>query len=215
MHRVCTRKPYAVAKSGVPISYCNVRRKWCRRKELNFRPHPYQGCALPLSYGGTGSRPRPMGAHRLACCAPHLTGARTLPQRRGAPQASLTAEGTPGTIAPGFDPFERCSPGRGNRRRDQALAHERQGRQNGRGHPPPAGRQAPRQPGPAKAPGARARRASGCARTPGSGCLTEPVRPRSPAPYRAGPLSRPSRPSFRPRDRRPSIRDSLPRTGAP
>ena len=25
---------------------------WCRREELNFRPHPYQGCALPLSYGG-------------------------------------------------------------------------------------------------------------------------------------------------------------------
>ena len=27
--------------------------KWCRRKESDFRPHPYQGCALPLSYGGT------------------------------------------------------------------------------------------------------------------------------------------------------------------
>ncbi len=26
--------------------------KWCRRSELNTRPHPYQGCALPLSYGG-------------------------------------------------------------------------------------------------------------------------------------------------------------------
>ena len=26
---------------------------WCRRSELNTRPHPYQGCALPLSYGGT------------------------------------------------------------------------------------------------------------------------------------------------------------------
>ena len=25
---------------------------WCRRSELNTRPHPYQGCALPLSYGG-------------------------------------------------------------------------------------------------------------------------------------------------------------------
>ena len=29
--------------------------KWCRRKESDFRPHPYQGCALPLSYGGTYS----------------------------------------------------------------------------------------------------------------------------------------------------------------
>lgn len=26
--------------------------KWCRRRESDLRPHPYQGCALPLSYGG-------------------------------------------------------------------------------------------------------------------------------------------------------------------
>ena len=25
---------------------------WCRERELNSRPHPYQGCALPLSYRG-------------------------------------------------------------------------------------------------------------------------------------------------------------------
>ena len=25
---------------------------WCRRGELNTRPLPYQGSALPLSYGG-------------------------------------------------------------------------------------------------------------------------------------------------------------------
>ena len=30
------------------------RKEWCRRKESNFRPRPYQGRALPLSYGGTG-----------------------------------------------------------------------------------------------------------------------------------------------------------------
>lgn len=30
--------------------------KWCRRKESDFRPHPYQGCALPLSYGGITTR---------------------------------------------------------------------------------------------------------------------------------------------------------------
>ena len=27
--------------------------KWCRRKESNLRPRPYQGRALPLSYGGS------------------------------------------------------------------------------------------------------------------------------------------------------------------
>ena len=26
--------------------------RWCRRAGLNCRPQPYQGCALPLSYGG-------------------------------------------------------------------------------------------------------------------------------------------------------------------
>ena len=34
--------------------------KWCRRGELNTRPHHYQWCALPLSYGGSacaGLRP--------------------------------------------------------------------------------------------------------------------------------------------------------------
>ena len=28
--------------------------RWCRRAGLNCRPQPYQGCALPLSYGGVG-----------------------------------------------------------------------------------------------------------------------------------------------------------------
>src|SRR5947208_14064845 len=27
---------------------------WCRRAGLNCRPQPYQGCALPLCYGGEG-----------------------------------------------------------------------------------------------------------------------------------------------------------------
>ena len=27
-------------------------KEWCRRAGLNCRPQPYQGCALPLSYGG-------------------------------------------------------------------------------------------------------------------------------------------------------------------
>ncbi len=39
--------------------------KWCHERELNSRPHPYQGCALPLSYRGACSRRAPIGA-----CAP-------------------------------------------------------------------------------------------------------------------------------------------------
>lgn len=33
--------------------------RWCRRGESNPRPQPYQGCALPLSYGGGSLRKRP------------------------------------------------------------------------------------------------------------------------------------------------------------
>ena len=33
--------------------------RWCRRAGLNCRPQPYQGCALPLSYGGGSLRKRP------------------------------------------------------------------------------------------------------------------------------------------------------------
>ena len=32
--------------------------KWCRGVELNHRPRPYQGRALPLSYHGSASYPR-------------------------------------------------------------------------------------------------------------------------------------------------------------
>ena len=45
---------------------------WCHGRGLNSRPHPYQGCALPLSYrggpeGGASSPRRPgREAHRLA-----------------------------------------------------------------------------------------------------------------------------------------------------
>ena len=41
--------------------------KWCRGGELNSRPHPYQGCALPLSYRGeipSNSDYSPFGTRR-------------------------------------------------------------------------------------------------------------------------------------------------------
>ena len=34
----------------------NSGKKWCRRRESNSRPHHYQWCALPLSYGGPFGR---------------------------------------------------------------------------------------------------------------------------------------------------------------
>ena len=39
---------------------------WCRRSGLNTRPHPYQGCALPLSYGGL-DRNLPLRAPKFNC----------------------------------------------------------------------------------------------------------------------------------------------------
>jgi hypothetical protein len=36
----------------VPQPFEKVGEPWCRRAGLNCRPQPYQGCALPLSYGG-------------------------------------------------------------------------------------------------------------------------------------------------------------------
>jgi hypothetical protein len=38
--------------------------EWCRRGESNPRPQPYQGCALPLSYGGLFPRKRPYSQRR-------------------------------------------------------------------------------------------------------------------------------------------------------
>ena len=44
--------------SGRPAKFQRLK-YWCRREELNLWPHPYQGCALPLSYGGTWARTLP------------------------------------------------------------------------------------------------------------------------------------------------------------
>ena len=43
---ICLRK----WRSPNPLK--KVGGSWCRRAGLNCRPQPYQGCALPLSYGG-------------------------------------------------------------------------------------------------------------------------------------------------------------------
>ncbi len=44
---------------------CLLVHEWCCRRDLNSRPPPYQGGALPLSYGSAGSPGdgRPRGAH--------------------------------------------------------------------------------------------------------------------------------------------------------
>ena len=49
----CSRSLCCIAPANlllVSLGFCWER--WCRRSGLNTRPHPYQGCALPLSYGG-------------------------------------------------------------------------------------------------------------------------------------------------------------------
>ncbi len=39
-----------------PREETNRRLSWCHRRDSNPGPQPYQGCALPLSYGGEGAR---------------------------------------------------------------------------------------------------------------------------------------------------------------
>ena len=39
--------------------------KWCCRRELNSRPLPYQGSALPLSYGSLLLRPLTATARQI------------------------------------------------------------------------------------------------------------------------------------------------------
>ena len=33
----------------------SMQKSWCCERGLNSRPHPYQGCALPLSYHSAGA----------------------------------------------------------------------------------------------------------------------------------------------------------------
>ena len=41
----------------------NIWINWCRRVELNHWPRPYQGRALPLSYGGSPDAPYAIGVY--------------------------------------------------------------------------------------------------------------------------------------------------------
>ena len=36
--------------SALPLGYAALNKKWSGRRDLNPRPQPWQGCALPLSY---------------------------------------------------------------------------------------------------------------------------------------------------------------------
>ena len=50
---------------GQAVSTCFSWEKWCCREELNLRPRPYQGRALPLSYGSDAGRSKARGTcHR-------------------------------------------------------------------------------------------------------------------------------------------------------
>ena len=75
------------------LSGKNVR--WCCRRDLNSRPLPYQGSALPLSYGSIGSvsggHRRDPGRNASPECRPAPDGARKL----------LPGNGTDGWTFPG------------------------------------------------------------------------------------------------------------------
>ena len=63
-----------------------ARELWCCRKGLNFRPPPYQGGALPLSYGSVRDAP---GEYITLHC---LTRRGAIP---GVPQLDLNRERSP------------------------------------------------------------------------------------------------------------------------
>ena len=62
-----------------------TRGEWCCRGGLNSRPQPYQGCALPLSYGsifaGAGPERAPVSRTRRYGCSPAALSRRLAPSR--------------------------------------------------------------------------------------------------------------------------------------
>ena len=77
-----------------------MRENWCCRGGLNSGPQPYQGCALPLSYGSTEfvDRCAPMkkacGRVKGACVIVANGQARSRPPCYGAPREFKEAQGT-------------------------------------------------------------------------------------------------------------------------
>ena len=49
-----------------PAAAKPLQSRWCHGRGLNSRPHPYQGCALPLSYRGHARKPSRPGPALLA-----------------------------------------------------------------------------------------------------------------------------------------------------
>ena len=53
----CHRQPATSTPAGLPTAAIAIRHwEWCCRTGLNCGPLPYQGSALPLSYGSIGTR---------------------------------------------------------------------------------------------------------------------------------------------------------------
>ena len=63
---------------------------WCCRRDLNSRPLPYQGSALPLSYGSDGARIDEGGGPRNPSCA---CGGRWIPVAVGPRSTTMTKGG--------------------------------------------------------------------------------------------------------------------------
>ena len=126
-----------------------VEREWCRRKESNFRPRPYQGRALPLSYGGTREAQDATTAHGAQHIGPGEAAWRRCPDPGlgvGCPAMGKETGNTPrsggGSKAPAggdaaADRRARAAEAlRANLRRRKAQARERgAGGQEGGGKP--------------------------------------------------------------------------------
>ena len=56
--KIAAFRPQSRTNEGIWQGIWGKPRRWCCRRGLNSRPQPYQGCALPLSYGSLHQRRR-------------------------------------------------------------------------------------------------------------------------------------------------------------
>ena len=70
-----------------PVRSSAFSKKWCCRRGLNSRPQPYQGCALPLSYGSTAD----LSARRQEPPTPARYGQSLSARQGGLPGKAITS----------------------------------------------------------------------------------------------------------------------------
>ena len=101
----CHRQPATSTPAGLPTAAIAIRHwEWCCRTGLNCGPLPYQGSALPLSYGSIGTRqisdhPADVEGCRARGSPAIASGMTDGKGKRGERQAALRAKRAAGRFA--------------------------------------------------------------------------------------------------------------------